>query len=117
MLSRTIRRIKYLQPFSYLQKINQQLFSESATNFESLKSQFQKERDMLIFTDMIKNSNTPLENINYFKIYKILQDSGAESKHYEDFFYQAHILLKKKSDNMRMLLAKVKVKIAKISEH
>ena len=71
---------------------------------------------MLVFTDVIKNSSSTLDNINYFKIYKILHESQAGSQHYEDFFSQVNILVKKKSDNMRMLLAKIKVKVAKMSE-
>lgn len=57
-----------------------------------------------------------MDNINYFKIFKMLEETGAEIKHYEDYFLQVNVSVPKKSDNIRMLLAKIKVKIAKKHE-
>ena len=37
-------------------------------------------------------------------------------KHYEDFYFQVDTTITKKTDNLRMLLANVKVKIAKKHE-
>lgn len=85
-------------------------------DYDSLKSAFDKNRDMLIFHELIRESNNVVDNINYFKIYKILSESQAEIKHYEDFFHQINSLVKKKSDNIRMLLAKTKVHMAKQME-
>lgn len=71
---------------------------------------------MIIFNDLIKQSNNTLDNINYFKIFKLLDSSQSEIKHFDDFFLQVNTTVQNKSDNIRMLLAKVKVKIARKHE-
>jgi benzoyl-CoA reductase/2-hydroxyglutaryl-CoA dehydratase subunit BcrC/BadD/HgdB len=71
---------------------------------------------MIIFNDIIEQSNNSLANINYFKIFKILEENNSPIKHYEDFFHQVNSTVTKKSDNIRMLLAKVKARIAKKHE-
>ena len=88
-------------------------FSASNIDFNTLKESFKKNQDMFIFNEVIVKSNNSLDNINYFKIFKILEDNRSPIKHYEDFFHQVNSTVTKKSDNMRMLLAKVRAKIAK----
>lgn len=68
---------------------------------------------MIIFNEIIEKSNNSLDNINYFKIFKVLEDNRSPIKHYEDFYHQINTTVTKRSDNMRMLLAKVKSRIAK----
>lgn len=53
-----------------------------------------------------------MDSINYFKIYKMLEEAEADIKHYEDFYLQLDLSVPKKSDNIRMLLAKIKARIA-----
>lgn len=46
----------------------------------------------------------------------MLEDAKAEIKHYEDFYLQLDLSVPKKSDNIRMLLAKIKARIAQKHE-
>jgi len=55
-----------------------------------------------------------LDSINYFKIYKMLEEAEADIKHYEDFYLQLDLSVPKKSDNIRMLLAKIKARIRQL---
>ena len=57
-----------------------------------------------------------VDNIYYFKIYKLLADNKCEIKHYGEFYEQVNQVVTKKSDNIRMMLANCKVQIAKIHE-
>ncbi len=43
---------------------------------------------MVIFNPIIKESNNTVDNINYFKIYKFLEDNKSDIKHFEDFYFQ-----------------------------
>lgn len=71
---------------------------------------------MVVFNQLIEKSNNIFDNINYFKIFKILEENQSPIKHYEDFFLQVNTTVGKKSDNIRMLLAKIKARIAKKHE-
>jgi predicted translin family RNA/ssDNA-binding protein len=71
---------------------------------------------MIVFNELIKASNNTVDNINYFRIYQLLEENQAEIKHFEDFFLQVNSTISRKSDNIRMLLAKVKSHIAKQHE-
>lgn len=42
----------------------------------------------------------------------MLEEAEADIKHYEDFYLQLDLSVPKKSDNIRMLLAKIKARIA-----
>jgi hypothetical protein len=46
----------------------------------------------------------------------MLEDTKAEIKHYEDFYLQLDLSVPKKSDNILMLLAKIKARIAQKQE-
>lgn len=67
-------------------KVRFNFCTSSEPNFEVLKEKFIKYKDMEVFNDLIKSSNNTVDNINYFKIYKFLEESNSEIKHYEEFF-------------------------------
>jgi tetratricopeptide (TPR) repeat protein len=91
-------------------------FSSANMDLGALRESFERHQDMIVFSELIEQSNNSLDNINYFKIFKILEDNRSPIKHYEDFFLQVNSTVTKKSDNIRMLLAKVKGRIAKKHE-
>lgn len=68
---------------------------------------------MAIFNDIIIQSNNVVDNIIYFKIFKLLEDNQSPIAHYNDLFLQIYQVVSKKSDNVRMLLAKIKARVAK----
>lgn len=88
----------------------------SEPDFKGLKESFLKHKDMIVFNELIKASNNTVDNINYFRIYQLLEENQAEIKHFEDFFLQVDSTISRKSDNIRMLLAKVKAHVAKQHE-
>jgi hypothetical protein len=57
-------------------------FSVQQIDLLSLKEQFQKHQDMIIFNELIEQSNNSVDNINYFKIFKILEENQSPIKHY-----------------------------------
>ncbi len=71
---------------------------------------------MVVFNDLILKSNNVIDNINFFKIFKVLEENKGGIKDYQDFYYQLNIVVTKKSDNVRMLMAKVKARVAKLHE-
>ena len=71
------------------------------------------EKDILVFSDLVREAQTSMETMNYFKIYKFLEENKCEIKHYQDYFFMVDSSLPKKSDNIRMLMAKIKVRISK----
>jgi hypothetical protein len=71
---------------------------------------------MVVFNDLIIKSNNVIDNINFFKIFKVLEENKGGIKDYQDFYYQLNIVVTKKSDNVRMLMAKVKARVAKLHE-
>jgi hypothetical protein len=91
-------------------------FSIQPGEFELLKELFTQHQDVIIFNELIEKSNNTIDNINYFRIFKALEENQSPIKHYEDFFQLVNSTVVKKSDNVRMLLAKVKARIAKKHE-
>lgn len=75
-----------------------------------------KHKDIVIFDDLIKASNNTVDNINYFSIYKILEEAQADASHYEQYYNQLEKIVEKKSDNIRLLMGKMKGLIAKRQE-
>lgn len=71
---------------------------------------------MVVFKDLIIKSNNVIDNINFFKIFKVLQENKGGVKEYQDFYYQLDVVVAKKSDNVRMLMAKIKARVAKLHE-
>ena len=101
---------------SLLTKPHRSLYAFSTNNsidFDVLASSFLKKPDMTIFSDLVRTSNNIVDNIYYFKIFKFLEDNKSDVKHYEDFFLMMFATVTRRSDNIRMLLAKIKARIAK----
>jgi hypothetical protein len=107
----------FLRPsLSLFKPLGFRFCSAAEEDFGKLAASFMKQRDMLVFSKMIKASNNTIDNINYFKIYKFLAENNGEIRHFEDFFQQCNTAVTKKSDNVRMLLANVKAHVAKQHE-
>ena len=91
-------------------------FSADNIDFTALTTSFGTEKDMTVFDKFIKASNNTLDNINYVKLYKFLVETNCEPKHFEYLFHEVNVTIDKKSDNIRMLLANLKVHVAKQHE-
>lgn len=115
MLNILARRLP-LKCFSLLARTRFWTGNTASPDFKRLKEEFVKHKDMVIFNEVIKGSNSVVDNINYFSIYKILDETKADLKHYQDFYQQLDTMVEKKSDNIRVLMAKMKGFIAKQQE-
>lgn len=49
----------------------------SNPDFKALREEFLIHKDMVIFNDIIKASDNTVDNINYFQIYKLLEENNA----------------------------------------
>lgn len=56
--------------------------TSNSVDFDKLASSFLKQPDMTIFSELVRASNNTVDNINYFKIFKFLEDNKSDVKHY-----------------------------------
>lgn len=81
LLNKTARIIK--TPFCRL-ATKTKFFCSTSNNFDfdKLASSFLRKPDMSVFSELVRASNNTVDNINYFRIFKFLEDNKSDVLHY-----------------------------------
>lgn len=74
--------------------------------------EYKATQDFSLFESAIKNSTGLLDQMTIFKIFKVMEASPLNIVTYNKFYETVDTLFKKKSDNMLLLLASIKRKMA-----